>query len=287
MTSAQRAGQGLRAGAGEVTDEDYARRRTLRVGRDPRPRAAPRDGLGRRVHADHERRGVAGTGVAGQGRHLEGAAVIAEHVVGGEGDLGEVAGRAVVGGQCVDLIEHVLGERQLRDGDGPGGVGDVAPHDSGLLQHVGSVGTVAGVGAGGLVGDLRRGQVEGGRRGRGARLGGGARRGGRRRGRAGNGRAGREGRRTETEADQAQDAAAAHERAEVERGALIDDLLVRAVEEPPLVRRAVGGLVGFGDARHGEPSVRRRPTTVARAQMSPLSRRYEIAVSDRRVPAPR
>src|SRR5699024_2461427 len=109
---------------------------------------------------------------------------------------------------------------------------DVRTHDSGLFEDVRAVGTVCRIRPGGLVGDLRDRTAARTRR---ARGGGGAR---------GHGRG------PDACADESQDTAPAEERAVIECSTLIDDFLVRAVEESALVGGALGGLVWFWYASH-------------------------------------
>ena len=51
-------------------------------------------------------------------------AVVAEDVVGGEAQLGEIGDRCLIPAGGVDEVAGVLGDRDLRGRDGIGGVGD-------------------------------------------------------------------------------------------------------------------------------------------------------------------
>jgi len=62
--------------------------------------------------------------------------------------------------------------------------------------------------------------------------------------------AGGQGHGADTGADEPEYSSSAEEGADVEGGALVDDLLVGTVEEPAFVGGSVGGLVRFGYASH-------------------------------------
>ena len=158
-------------------------------------------------------------------------AALSVTVPGVDGDAFE---RGIVTGHIGDLE----GEGQGHTVDGVGAVDvrpDVRAHDSGLFEDVRAVRAVCRIRSGRLVGDL--GDRSAAARGRIRRAGGcGGARG--------------QGHGADTGADESEDSAAAEEGADVERGALIDDLLVGTVEEPSFVGGSVRGLVGFGYASH-------------------------------------